>query len=198
MVQSLHSFREARIGLLGCNEQDFMALTRQLGRLGALSLRVDAIDDRHLEGPEKLEALFVEGEADLGQDILPADCGKHIAIIALVGSEAPSQLNRILRHTISAHLMKPVRSMGILTALCVAGQTFRTHSKLTGEIEKLSERLKRRRFVFSAQLRLMNELGISEAAAFTKLRDAAMERRVTIEDISVELLTESSRILTTE
>jgi len=192
MVQRSHSFRGDRIGLLGCSEQDRISLTRQLGRLGALSGRIEAIENSHLEGPERLQALFLDGEADFGEDVLPADTGKRIAIIALIGSEAPSHLNRILRHSISAHLMKPVRSVGILTALCVARQTFHTHGKLADEVGKLSERLKHRRFVLAAQIRLMKEFGISETEAFAKLRNMAMERRATIEDVSVELLAEPS------
>jgi AmiR/NasT family two-component response regulator len=188
MKQSRHSFRAARIGLLGCSDQDRVALTRQLTRLGAVSVPLDAVDESHLEGEDRLRALFLDGDADISDRTLPADAGRRIAIIALVGSEAPSHLNRILRQSISAHLMKPVRSVGIMTALSVASQTFRTHGRLAEQVERLETRLKQRRHVFAAQLALMNELGLDEEAAFARLRGAAMERRMTIEEFSVALL----------
>ncbi len=196
MKRSRHSFRAARIGLLGCSDHDKAALTRQLSRLGALAVPLKAVKEAHLEGPARLKALFLDGEAEISEEALPAQTGRRLAIIALVESEAPSHLNRIFRRSISAHLMKPVRSVGILTALTVGCHTFQTHSKLVGQIERLEDRLRHRRYVFAAQLTLMTELDISEEAAFARLRAAAMERRVTIEEISVELLAGNARVST--
>lgn len=194
MKQSRNSFRAARIGLLGCSDQDRATLTRQLSRLGALSVCCRVVEEDHFDGATRLKALFVDGEADLPDRALPADTGRRLPTIALVGSEAPSHLNRLLRLSISAYLMKPVRSMGVLTALTVGCRMFDTCSKLEDQVERLDDRLKQRRHVFAAQLALMTELGISEAAAFARLRGAAMERRMTIEEISVELVAGNAEV----
>ena len=194
MKQSRHSFRAARIGLLGCSDQDRATLTRQLSRLGALSVPCRAVEESHLDGATRLKALFVDGEAETPEQALPADTGRRVATIALVGSEAPSHLNRLLRLSISAYLMKPVRSAGVLTALTVGCRTFDRCAKLEDQIERLEDRLKHRRHVFAAQLALMTELGIGEAAAFARLRGAAMERRMTIEEISAEFMAGNERV----
>ncbi|MEJ8572353.1 ANTAR domain-containing response regulator [Microbaculum marinum] len=194
MEQSRHSFRAAKIGLLGCNAHDRTTLTRQLSRLGALPVPLEAVASDHLEGSDRLCVLVVDGEAELGEEAFPRNTGRHIAIVALVGSEAPSHLNRILRQSISAHMMKPVRSVGLFTALCIARQSFDVHSRLAGRVEKLEDRIRQRRFVFAAQLALMKALDISEEAAFARLRSAAMERRITIEEMSVELVEAGSAV----
>ena len=163
-------------------------------RLGASAVTLERVVEHHLTGEERLEALFVDGDADLCQRDLPSDTGQRVAIVALVGSEVPSHLSRLLRLSVSAHIMKPVRSVGILSALTFARQSFRDHRELADQVDKLEDRLRQRRFVFAAQLALMEELGISESAAFARLRGAAMERRTTIEEISVEFLADRKNV----
>lgn len=194
MKQSRHSLRAARIGLLGCSDQDRATLTRQLSRLGAVSVTCHAVEEEHVDGATKLTALFVDGEAEISEHMLPAGTCRRVPTIALVGSEAPSHLNRILRLSISAYLMKPVRTAGVLTALRMGCQMFDRCSKLEDQIERLEDRLKGRRHVFAAQLAIMTEYGISETAAFARLRGAAMERRMTIEEISAELVAGNERV----
>jgi len=104
-----------------------------------------------------------------------------------VGSEAPSRLDWILSRDICAFLIKPVRSVGVLTALAVACREFQRRQALDLRLARLEERLRARRFVVSAQLALMRDHGLSEADAFARLRRLAMERRTTIEHVSVGL-----------
>jgi AmiR/NasT family two-component response regulator len=115
-----------------------------------------------------------------------------VPLIALVGSEAPSRLEWILSLNISAFLIKPVRSVGVLTALAVASREFQLRKALRARIERLEERLQGRRFVVSAQLALMRDHGLSEADAFARLRRLAMEGRTTIEAISIGITARST------
>ncbi|MEX2520361.1 MAG: ANTAR domain-containing protein [Paracoccaceae bacterium] len=183
-----YSFRGARVGILGCPAPDEKILARQLARLGVQAIPLNALGPEHLCAETRLDALFLDDDADLSSDILPLDAGGALAIIALVGSEAPSHLEKLLKRDISAHLMKPVRQVGVLTAMQIARHNFQGRREFAARIERLEERLEGRRFVVSAQLSLMSEHGISESDAFARLRGAAMRRRMTIEAVSVELL----------
>lgn len=188
MKKSRTSLRGSRIGLLNCSDQDAATLTRQLSRLGAFAVRLERLTDQAFEGDEALSALLFDGDADNVDRTLDADTGLRLPVLALIGSETPSNLARIARLSVSGYMMKPVRAFGVITALHFGLQSFSARDELEKQVEALECRLKRRRFVVAAQLHLMRAHGLSEDEAFKWLRAAAMERRITIEAISIDLV----------
>ncbi|PZQ50169.1 MAG: hypothetical protein DI556_08870 [Rhodovulum sulfidophilum] len=188
MKRGRMSLRGCGIGLLGCNEQDGATLSRQLSRLGAVAVTLTAIPETGQGGAGDLAALILDGDSEYADQPSGADLGRALPVVALLGSEAPSSLQRVARLSISGYLMKPARSFGVMAALSFARQNFVARRDLEAKADRLEERLRRRRFVVAAQLGLMREYGLSEADAFERLRGAAMERRTTIEAISVDLV----------
>ncbi|SDR56406.1 Two-component response regulator, AmiR/NasT family, consists of REC and RNA-binding antiterminator (ANTAR) domains [Rhizobiales bacterium GAS191] len=190
------SFRDFKVAVLHCEINDRRTLLRHFARLGVeAAYHEDVPLAKALAG---VEAIFFDGDASLPSSKLP-EMSKSpemfwtdVPLIALVGSEAPSRLEWILSLNISAFLIKPVRSVGVLTALAVASREFQLRKALRARIERLEERLQGRRFVVSAQLALMRDHGLSEADAFARLRRLAMEGRTTIEAISIGITARST------
>lgn len=155
------------------------SVMRQLERLGMSARRVwpelSAAD---------MAANVVFFDADMGHDEqFPWPPGEApMPLVALIGSEAPGRLAWALSQQPSAHLIKPVSSAGVFSALVIADSAFAGRLALEGEVSDLEERLRRRPVVARALVRLMLEQGIDETAALGRLRAVAMARRTTIED----------------
>jgi response regulator NasT len=120
-------------------------------------------------------------DADDGAE--PALEGIDLPLIALVGSEAPSRLARVVRYRAASHILKPLRSSGIFLSVFLAVNEHAHRARLELETQSLRRRLAGRRTVIQAVLSLMN-LGLTEDDAYERLRREAMERRIPIEDMA--------------
>jgi AmiR/NasT family two-component response regulator len=133
--------------------------------------------------PEAPGADFLFFDADLGFDEqFPWAPGEApLPIIALIGSEAPGRIEWALSHKADAHLVKPVGSAGIYSALLIAKQAFETRGALADEIRDLKGRVAERHTIVQAVAALTAE-GIDEERAFAQLRWLAMNWRVSVEE----------------
>jgi len=120
-------------------------------------------------------------DADDGAD--PSLEGVDLPLVALVGSEAPSRLARVVRYRAASHILKPLRSSGIFLAVFLAVNEHAHRSRLEQETQSLRRRLAGRRTVIQAVLSLMSS-GLTEDDAYERLRREAMERRIPIEDMA--------------
>ena len=155
------------------------AITRQLERIGATAQIVwpelDATSD-------KADVVFFD--ADLGHDgQFPWPPGEApMPLIALLGSEAPGRVEWAIGRGADAHILKPIGSAGVYSALVIARHAFAARRQLLAEIEDMRDRLRRRPTVARAVIAIMQGEKMNEAAAFRRLRQIAMESRRTIED----------------
>jgi AmiR/NasT family two-component response regulator len=62
------------------------------------------------------------------------------------------------------------------------------NSRVLAEINELRERVKSRRIVFKALLKLMKLWAIDEDQAFDRLRSVSMQRSVSVEELCVSIL----------
>lgn len=111
-----------------------------------------------------------------------------LPVVALIGSETPSRLEAMLACQPSAYLLKPVRPTGIYSSIAIAMHQFALLRALRQRLGAAEERLRSRRILFSAVLRVMNDACVSEVEAFRLLQRAAMSRRLTIEALSARFL----------
>jgi AmiR/NasT family two-component response regulator len=111
-----------------------------------------------------------------------------VPVIALIGTETPSRLKWLLDLRPASFLIKPLRSAGLYTALVVAFDCAQRRNEQASRIEKLEERIRSRRVVFAAVLRLMRGHALSEEDAFNLIRQTAMRHRTTIEQLSAEII----------
>lgn len=108
--------------------------------------------------------------------------------IALIGSEAPGRLAWAIRQGADAHLLKPIGSGGVFSALVIASEAFVRRSAMGAELTDLRSRLDRRQIVAEATACLMVQHNISADAAFDRLRRDAMTTRLTIEDMATQIV----------
>jgi AmiR/NasT family two-component response regulator len=180
------SVRGRRALLLVRDEREIAMLRRQLGRLGMTVLETDPGQVTAAEGP--IDVIVLDA------DSIPIKSGPAAArkidapIVALIGTETPSRLKWLLDLQPASFLVKPLRSSGIYTALVVAFDAAQRRSDEAAHLERLEDRIRSRRVVFAAVLQMMRGHGLSETDAFTLIRETAMRHRMTIEQLSAEII----------
>ncbi|MFC3086604.1 ANTAR domain-containing response regulator [Tabrizicola soli] len=170
------NFRGARALIQLRDEAGSAVLVRTLERLG-LQITTD---------PAEAEIVFFDADEDVAA---PA---RDIPLVALIGSEAPSRLGRVVRQRASAWLMKPLRATGIFTAVFVAFNEHAARQREAQEREALRRRAEGRRVVVKAILQLMAKQGLSDDEAYRELRAASMRRRISVEEFAAELVAAST------
>ena len=113
---------------------------------------------------------------------------EHVPTIALIGNEAPSRLSRVVGFRCNSHIIKPIRSTGVYSAVLLAINDHARRRQTDRELAAFRQRLSGRRFVMKAVLKKMDLCGIDEDAAYEHLRRRAMELRVPIETVAKTVL----------
>ncbi len=154
-------------------------LTRQLERLG---MSVECHWPDFPSGGESTDVIFFD--ADNGFDgLFPWQPGTApMPLIALLGSELPSRLEWALAQGTSAHIVKPVQSSGVFSALVIGFANFARSNEVQDTIAGLQGRLASRAAVVRAVVRLTQASKVDEDTAFACIRSAAMDKRITVED----------------
>lgn len=179
---SSFSLRGRRAVVAVKDERDLSIVRRQLERLG-----IHVCDWEARGGESGPDVILIDDEfLPLNSTTQRAALG-GIPVIALVGTETPSRLKLLLELDPASFLVKPLRSAGIYAAIVMAFERNERTTELKQQISRLEQRVRLRRVVLTAVLRVMHCHGISEPAAFALIRRAAMERRKTIEEISAEI-----------
>ena len=178
----LKNFRGLRALLIMAPDSGRDTLERTLGKLG-----LEVIIAEKPPGPTSCTAecdvVFFDADdgAEPGMD---APVMPDLPLIAVIGSEAPSRLARVTRHRAASHILKPIRSSGIFTALLLAMNEHAARMRHQQEMMALRRRLSGRRVVMKAVLQLITICGLSEEDAYEWLRREAMERRIPMEDMA--------------
>lgn len=187
----VHNFRGRRALIVHRDDVNRRRLDTDLRRLG---LMVDAADPEREDIAPRLcdgERDIVFFDADHGAcNLLPAPV-PDLPLVALVGVEAPSRLSRVVRLRTCAVLTKPVGSTGIFTALFVAFNEHARRVREAREVEALQARLRGRRLVMKAVLKVMREHGVDDDKAFHLLRRESMRQRLALEEFCREMLLET-------
>lgn len=156
------------------------AITRQLGQLGVRS-ECCWPDLPQASDAAGFDHLFYD--ADMGHSAqFPWPSGQSpMPAIALIGSEAPGRLAWAIQQGADAHLLKPIGSGGIFSALVIASRAFHSRAVLAAELADLRQRLDGRQTLAEATACLMVQGNISADDAYEQLRRRAMAERSTIE-----------------
>jgi two-component system, response regulator / RNA-binding antiterminator len=166
------------------------AVLRQLERIGVSGRPVwPALD------ATAATANVVFFDADLGHDDqFPWTPGAApMPLVAILGSEAPGRVEWAIRQGADAHLLKPIGSAGVYSALVIAQHAFAARHDLVAERDDMQERLRRRPAVAQAVIAIMHGERLDERAAYRRLREIAMETRRTIEDAADAIAAKSGR-----
>ena len=164
------------------------AIARQLAQLGISSqtcwpaLSASAADGADL--------LFFD--ADMGHDEqFPWEAGAApMPAIALIGSEAPGRLAWTISRGADAHLLKPIGSGGVFTAVVMASSAFAKRSTSNAELDGLMARLEQREVIAEATACIMLRGNVPAEIAYAQLRREAMTARLTIEAMAEQMVRE--------
>jgi AmiR/NasT family two-component response regulator len=180
------SVRGRRALMVMRDEREIAMLRRQLGRLGMIVAECDPDEAFPANAADEIIIVDVDSIPIRSH---PAPAWKiNAPIIALIGTETPSRLKWLLELQPASFLVKPLRSAGIYTALVVAFDSALRRIDEAAYIERLEDRIRSRRVVFAAVLQTMRVHALSEADAFSLIRQTAMRHRTTIEQLSAEII----------
>ena len=164
------------------------AITRQLAQLGIFCETCWPAISASASGGYDL--LFFD--VDMGHDEqFPWEHGQApMPAIALIGSEAPGRLAWAISLGADAHLLKPVGSGGVFTALVIASESFARRAAMRSELDALRARLEQREAIAEATACLMLQGNMAAEAAYAQLRREAMAARLTIEAMAERIVDE--------
>jgi AmiR/NasT family two-component response regulator len=155
-------------------------LVRQLKLLGfQTSVRWEPI--RAHELPD-----MVIVDADQGWDgLLPwVEVHPPLPVVALLGSEAPGRIAWALEQGAGAIIAKPIATSAVYPALVMA-VAIHSERKAAGErLRHLEERMRMRPLIHAAVQRIMDARNVDEEGAYGILRSCAMQRRLSMEQLS--------------
>ena len=159
-------------------------LERQLGLLGIRA-------NRQWEPLADWEATdIVLVDADQGwDDLLPAKgdaLGKPL--VAMLASEAPGRIAWAMKQGASAIIPKPVAASAVYPALVMAVSIHDERRALAERLHYLEERVRMRPLVHAAVEKLRAARGFDEERAYAILRDCAMRRQLSMEQVAAIFL----------
>jgi len=116
-------------------------------------------------------------------------------LIAVVTYENPTIVEAVLNLGARAVIASPVKSFGLLTSIVVALHGAESQKAHEHYAQRLEQRLATMRKVAKAKAVLMETQNISEQEAYQVIRNQAMSKRVTTEEIA-DAVIKANEILT--
>lgn len=185
----LKELRTLRIAVIHPDDGDGRLLTQQLQRIGC---SVQAFWPPVQALPAGVDIAFVAVRPEI-LDLQFEWTGREDAptIIAVVNYENPTIVEAVLGIGATAVLPSPVRSFGLLSALVVARQAHKENRSLCRRLHKVEAKLLGVRHIADAKAILMKTHSLSEIEAYDLIREQAMSKRVTTEEVASAIVNAS-------
>ncbi len=178
----LRELRSLRVLLIHPDDADGQELSAQLQRIGC-QLRASWPPREQL--PDEVDIVFFAMRPEVMSMDLPWLKREDLPpIIAVVNYENPTIIEAVLRLKATAVVASPVKSFGLLTSVVLARHLAEERQAQQKYIGKLEQRLNGLRKIAKAKQILMTTRGLSEEDAYKVIRDQAMVKRVTTEEIA--------------
>lgn len=178
----LRELRSLRVLVFHPDDQDGQELIGQLGRIGC---QVKAYWPPLDRLPEESDLIFFAMRPEVLSMDLPWLRKEGLPpMIPVVNYENPVILEAVLQLNAYGVIASPVKSSGLLTAIAVAvnqAEKARTREKY---LSRLEQRLTAQRKIAKAKAILMLSRNISEEEAYNLIRNRAMTKRMTTEEIA--------------
>lgn len=185
----LKDVRMLRVAVCHPDDADGQQLTQQLRRIGC---HVQAFWPPLPILPELTDVVFLAVRPDIIDLSFEWFNGDDTpTVIAVVNYENPTIVEMVLRIGAKAALPSPVRSFGLFSALVVARHV---HSELRlqkRQLRKLEGKFLGVRRIEEAKNILMRTKNISETRAYDLIREKAMSKRVSTEEIATTIINAS-------
>lgn len=182
----LRNLRSLRVIVFHPSDQDGEEIIRQLQRIGC---QVKAFWPPLDKLPEETDLVFlaVRPEA-IEQDFAWLNAEDTPPLIAVVNYENPTVVEAVIKVDAHGVLASPVKSFGLLTSMVIARQLAAKEKEQAKHIERLDQRLSGIRRLTKAKTILMETRNISEDQAYEIIREQAMSKRVTTEEIATAII----------
>lgn len=178
----LRDLRSLRVAVLHPQDFDGEQITQQLRRIGC---QVQAFWPPLPELPEGLDLVFLAVRPDaVATDFSWCRGDRSPAIIAIVNYENPLIVDAILRIGVKGVIASPVRAFGLLSSLVLALHLNDEIREKDKRISRLESKWSEMRKIAEAKTILMESRKITEEEAYRVIRDQAMARRVSTEEIA--------------
>ncbi len=178
--------RTLKVAVIHPDDNDGRQLTQQLLRIGC---QVQAFWPPTPTLPEGTDIALVAVRPDSLRLSFEWTQGDEApAVIAVVTYENPTILEAVLQIGAKAVLPSPVRSFGLMSALVVARETHKENRSLSRRLRKLEAKLLGARRIADAKSILMKTHNVTEAQAYDLIRDQAMSKRTTTEEIALAIV----------
>ena len=188
----LKELRALKIAVIHPDDADGMQLTQQLQRIGC---KVQAFWPPVQVLPAGIDIAFMAVRPDIiGLRFEWTQREDAPTVIAVVTYENPTIVDAVLALGAQAVLPSPVRSFGLLTALVLARETHKENRSLTHRLRKVEAKLLGARHLADAKAVMMKTHDISEAQAYDLIREQAMSKRTTMEEIAA-MIVHASEVL---
>lgn len=184
----LKTLRNLRVLIIHPHDQEGEILIRQMKRIGC---QVEAVWPLPTTLPSNADVVFVTVQEDALDDIRRMwvdDRPLKPTLIAMVAYEAPTVLQAVIDINADAVMTRPIRSFGVMTNLVAARQVWLREKVYREKVFKLQGKVKSINKINQAKSMLMNTLSMSEEDAYKVIRDRAMSKRVTIEEMAVSII----------
>ena len=180
--QVLKDLRSLKICIFHPHDQDGESLTKQIERIGC---QTQAFWPPLMEPPPGTDVVFYAINPDVIKHPF-AWCKEDNAppVVAVLAYENPTIIETVLRIGAKAVIGSPIRSLGILSALVLVREIATDMKKLRRRVTRLEEKLGAVRVIGNAQEILCQQRRISKEEAYHIIREQAMCKRVTAEEIA--------------
>lgn len=195
----LPNLRDHRVLILHKQDRDYEVLSSQLVRLGLQIIMPSEGQDLPWSN---VDVCFFDANQAHKNTFPWADGEPQVPLIAMFSAETPERIHWSLTQRVCAFLVKPVRSSGTFLALQQAIYEFSARKVATAELGTLQERVKAKRIVVKAVVKLMAQTHIDEDEAYDRLRKLSMSHQLSMEEMCLiflqgETKTELTQLLQT-
>ena len=182
----LRDLRTLRVTVFHPDDQDGEELVQQLRRIGC---QAQAFWPPFPTLPEAADVVFLAVQPSMHMpDWATCRDGNSPAIIAVVTYENPTIVEALLKVGVESVIASPIKAFGLLATLVVARQIHLNLRTLTKQNQRLEIKLAGLRQVEEAKSILVKTKQISEDVAYQVMRDQAMAKRVTVEQIASAII----------
>jgi AmiR/NasT family two-component response regulator len=184
----LKDLRDLFVVVVHPPDSDGQAILDQMGRIGC---RTELIWPPKRSLPPNVDVVFAGLFFDRRKEItamLRRSDKQGPAIIGVVDYENPAMLEFVLDIGVVAVTSKPVRSFGMLTNLVVAYSGVLRQQEAQDRIARLEKKLAGKNLIAKAKTILIEMHGLTEENAYKLIREQAMSKRTSIEDMAQAII----------
>lgn len=178
----LRELRSMRVVVFHPEDEDGQELLAQLQRIGCQTKAFWPPLEK-LPGDTDLVFFSIQPEI-LSMDLPWVSRPDSPPVVPVITYENPVIVEALLKLNAFAVITSPVRSFGVLTSIVVAANQAERSRERENYISRLERRLAALRKVSKAKAILMNTRKLTEDEAYKAIRDQAMTKRVTAEEIA--------------